>query len=183
MTSSPSSHHASGSGARPAALCDVDNQRAAAAYTKFPAVPKYQDFRVMLDKQKDGTMVSIHGGGTCRRRMHSARDYSGAEIMRTLRDEVKNHPDDIKTIVEADGGLCCNHREYAEFFLREGIGFAETVDIEESENPVLVNEWGTHRGADPGDPQALAGGEALVARDIVNQERNPLVHDAVDQRV
>jgi len=35
-------------------------------------------------------MVTIHGGGTSRKRMHSARDYSGGEIMKTLRDEVRN---------------------------------------------------------------------------------------------
>jgi succinate dehydrogenase / fumarate reductase flavoprotein subunit len=45
---------------------------------------------VMFDKEKDGTMVTIHGGGTSRKRMHSARDYSGGEIMKTLRDEVQN---------------------------------------------------------------------------------------------
>ncbi|UCE75169.1 MAG: FAD-binding protein [Methanomassiliicoccales archaeon] len=45
---------------------------------------------VMFDKEKDGTMVTIHGGGTSRKRMHSARDYSGGEIMKTLRDEVIN---------------------------------------------------------------------------------------------
>ncbi len=44
----------------------------------------------MFDKQPDGTMIEAHGGGTSRKRMHSARDYSGAEIMRTLRDEVRN---------------------------------------------------------------------------------------------
>ena len=49
-----------------------------------------EDLGAMLDKAPDGIMKSIHGGGTSRRRMHSARDYSGAEIMRTLRDEVKN---------------------------------------------------------------------------------------------
>ncbi len=46
----------------------------------------------MFDKEPDGTMRTIHGGGTSRKRMHAARDYSGAEIMRTLRDEVKNRP-------------------------------------------------------------------------------------------
>jgi len=46
----------------------------------------------MFDKQPDGTMVEAHGGGTSRKRMHSARDYSGAEIMRTLRDEVRSRP-------------------------------------------------------------------------------------------
>ena len=35
-------------------------------------------------------MQTIHGGGTSRKRMHAAKDYSGAEIMRTLRDEVLN---------------------------------------------------------------------------------------------
>jgi succinate dehydrogenase / fumarate reductase flavoprotein subunit len=53
----------------------------------------------MFDKGPDGTMLTIHGGGTSRKRMHSARDYSGAEIMRTLRDEVRSYPDDI-TVVE-----------------------------------------------------------------------------------
>ena len=47
----------------------------------------------MFDKQPDGAMVEAHGGGTSRKRMHSARDYSGAEIMRTLRDEVRSRPD------------------------------------------------------------------------------------------
>ena len=44
----------------------------------------------MFDKEPDGTMMEIHGGGTSRRRMHFARDYSGAEMMRTLRDEVRS---------------------------------------------------------------------------------------------
>ncbi|HYW81507.1 MAG TPA: Gfo/Idh/MocA family oxidoreductase, partial [Thermoguttaceae bacterium] len=38
---------------RGVALCDVDTRRAAEAYGKFPDLPKYEDFRVMLDKQKD----------------------------------------------------------------------------------------------------------------------------------
>lgn len=45
---------------------------------------------VMFDKDADGNMVTTHGGGTSRKRMHACRDYSGAEIMRTLRDEVIN---------------------------------------------------------------------------------------------
>jgi succinate dehydrogenase / fumarate reductase flavoprotein subunit len=51
-----------------------------------------EELGVMFDKEPDGTMVEAHGGGTSRKRMHSARDYSGAEIMRTLRDEVRNRP-------------------------------------------------------------------------------------------
>jgi succinate dehydrogenase/fumarate reductase flavoprotein subunit len=45
---------------------------------------------VMFDKEKDGTMITIHGGGTSRKRMHAARDYTGGEIMKTLKDEVLN---------------------------------------------------------------------------------------------
>ncbi len=45
---------------------------------------------VEFDKAPDGTMITTHGGGTSRKRMHAAKDYSGAEIMRTLRDEVIN---------------------------------------------------------------------------------------------
>ena len=33
------------------ALCDVDERRAAATYKEYPTVPKYKDFRVMLDKE------------------------------------------------------------------------------------------------------------------------------------
>lgn len=49
-----------------------------------------EDLGMMFDKEADGTFVTMHGGGTSRRRMHAARDYTGAEIMRTLRDEVIN---------------------------------------------------------------------------------------------
>ncbi len=45
---------------------------------------------VEFDKDADGNMITTHGGGTSRKRMHAAKDYSGAEIMRTLRDEVLN---------------------------------------------------------------------------------------------
>jgi succinate dehydrogenase/fumarate reductase flavoprotein subunit len=59
-----------------------------------PIVIKWlEDLGVMFDKAPDGVMMEEHGGGTSRKRMHSARDYSGAEIMRTLRDEVRNRPD------------------------------------------------------------------------------------------
>ncbi|UCF13506.1 MAG: FAD-binding protein [Thermoplasmatales archaeon] len=54
-----------------------------------------EDLGVMFDKENDGTMITIHGGGTSRKRMHSARDYTGGEIMKTLRDEVKNRGIDI----------------------------------------------------------------------------------------
>jgi succinate dehydrogenase / fumarate reductase flavoprotein subunit len=49
-----------------------------------------EDLGMMFDKEPDGTFITMHGGGTSRPRMHAARDYTGAEIMRTLRDEVIN---------------------------------------------------------------------------------------------
>jgi succinate dehydrogenase / fumarate reductase flavoprotein subunit len=55
-----------------------------------PVISWLEKLGVMFDKEDDGTMVTIHGGGTCRKRMHSCRDYSGGEIMKTLRDEVLN---------------------------------------------------------------------------------------------
>ena len=59
--------------------------------TEGPSAVKWlNDLGVMFDKEPDGTMVTTHGGGTSRKRMHAARDYSGADIMRVLRDEVFN---------------------------------------------------------------------------------------------
>ena len=52
------------------------------------AIQWLSDLGVEFDKEPDGTMITTHGGGTSRKRMHAAKDYSGAEIMRTLRDEV-----------------------------------------------------------------------------------------------
>lgn len=54
------------------------------------AIQWLNDLGVEFDKEADGTMITTHGGGTSRKRMHAAKDYSGAEIMRTLRDEVLN---------------------------------------------------------------------------------------------
>ena len=54
------------------------------------AIQWLNNLGVEFDKDQDGTMITTHGGGTSRKRMHAAKDYSGAEIMRTLRDEVLN---------------------------------------------------------------------------------------------
>ena len=45
---------------------------------------------MMWGKEPDGTLLTESGGGTSRKRMHSARDYTGLEAMRVLRDEVRN---------------------------------------------------------------------------------------------
>ena len=54
------------------------------------AIRWLSELGVEFDKAPDGTMITTHGGGTSRKRMHACKDYSGAEIMRTLRDEVLN---------------------------------------------------------------------------------------------
>jgi succinate dehydrogenase / fumarate reductase flavoprotein subunit len=45
---------------------------------------------VNWDKEPDGSMHELSGGGTSRKRMHAARDYTGLEEMRVVRDEVRN---------------------------------------------------------------------------------------------
>ncbi|MBT3219661.1 MAG: FAD-binding protein [Proteobacteria bacterium] len=49
-------------------------------------------------KFPDGRLQTMHGGGTSRKRMHYAADITGAEIMRTVRDEVRNRNEDIEII-------------------------------------------------------------------------------------
>ena len=64
-----------------------------------PEVVKWlEELGVVWDKNPDGSMYVLHGGGTSRKRMHSCRDYTGAIIMRTLMDEVRNHPDKISIL-------------------------------------------------------------------------------------
>jgi len=53
---------------------------------------------MMFDKHPDGRMKTRHGGGTSRKRMHSAGDMTGAEIMRVLRDETRNNKEKIKIL-------------------------------------------------------------------------------------
>ncbi len=50
----------------------------------------HEKLGVMYDKHPDGSFVENHGGGTSRKRLHSAKDYTGLEIMRVLRDESRN---------------------------------------------------------------------------------------------
>ncbi len=45
---------------------------------------------VIWDKEADGSLHELSGGGASRRRLHSARDYTGLEEMRVLKDEVRN---------------------------------------------------------------------------------------------
>ena len=64
-----------------------------------PDVVKWlEELGVVWDKNEDGTMQVRHGGGTSRKRMHSCRDYTGAIILRTLMDEIRNHPEEIEIL-------------------------------------------------------------------------------------
>lgn len=71
-------------------------------YTLVTEAPKVlqwlEGLGCMFTKFPDGRLKSLHGGGTCRKRMHYAADITGAEIMRTLRDEARNRAEDIKVI-------------------------------------------------------------------------------------
>lgn len=76
------------------------------------AIRWLSELGVEFDKAPDGTMITTHGGGTSRKRMHAAKDYSGAEIMRTLRDEVLNRSIpvvDFTAVIELikDDKGCC----------------------------------------------------------------------------
>ena len=69
----------------------VDKELVYKLVTEAPdGIQWLQDLGVEFDKDAEGNMITTHGGGTSRKRMHAAKDYSGAEIMRTLRDEVLN---------------------------------------------------------------------------------------------
>ena len=56
------------------------------------------DLGCNFSKYDDGTLKTMHGGGTCRKRMHFAADITGAEMMRTVRDEARNRADDIGVV-------------------------------------------------------------------------------------
>ncbi|MEO0023338.1 MAG: FAD-dependent oxidoreductase, partial [candidate division WOR-3 bacterium] len=87
---------------------------ARALVTDAPGIIAWlEELGVMFDKKPDGTMITIHGGGTSRKRMHACRDYTGAEIMRTLRDEFRNRRIEALEFCAAlelltdDQGACC----------------------------------------------------------------------------
>jgi succinate dehydrogenase/fumarate reductase flavoprotein subunit len=67
--------------------------------TKAPDAIKWlESLGCNFSKFPDGTLKTIHGGGTSRKRMHFAADITGAEIMRTIRDEARNRAADIRVV-------------------------------------------------------------------------------------
>ena len=82
---------------------------------------------VMFDQEHSGDLKTKPGGGTSRPRMLSARDYTGAAICRTLRDEVQNrseikileHMSAVELIKDAQGrvaGAVVYHLLTREYF-------------------------------------------------------------------
>ena len=50
----------------------------------------HQELGVMYDRQENGEFQELSGGGTCRNRMHSCKDYTGMELLRNIRDKARN---------------------------------------------------------------------------------------------
>jgi succinate dehydrogenase / fumarate reductase flavoprotein subunit/L-aspartate oxidase len=84
---------------------------------------------MMFNKLPDGRLDARHFGGSCRKRMHSSGDMTGAEIMRVLRDEARNRRDlitmlefcpAIELIIDEEGkcgGAILFNMETREFFV------------------------------------------------------------------
>jgi len=70
--------------------------------TEAPLVIEWlESLGCLLSKEADdpgGSLRVAHGGGTCRKRMHFAADITGAEIMRTIRDEARNRSEQIEVL-------------------------------------------------------------------------------------
>ena len=79
-----------------------------------PMVIKWlETLGVNWDKMADGTMHELSGGGASRLRLHSARDYTGLEEMRVLRDEIGNRKIDylefspaVELLMDDKGQVC-----------------------------------------------------------------------------
>jgi len=50
----------------------------------------HEDLGIMYDRQENGEFQELSGGGTSRNRMHSAKDYTGMELLRNIRDRSRN---------------------------------------------------------------------------------------------
>ncbi|MDY7034881.1 MAG: FAD-binding protein [Thermodesulfobacteriota bacterium] len=84
---------------------------------------------MMFNKFPDGRLDVRHFGGSSRKRMHSAGDMTGAEIMRVIRDETRNRQDKITVLefspavelfLDEDGkcaGAILYNMETREFFI------------------------------------------------------------------
>jgi succinate dehydrogenase/fumarate reductase flavoprotein subunit len=106
-----------------------DPEIVAAFVRQAPDAMKWlEGLGVMFSKLPDGTLDAMHGGGTCRKRMHYCADLSGMEIMRTVRDEARNRPNikvlefspAVELIMSEDGrcsGAVLYNMETEEYFI------------------------------------------------------------------
>jgi len=72
---------------------------AALAHDAPLSIAWLEDLGMMFNKTPDGRMVVRHFGGSSRKRLHSAGDMTGAEIMRVVRDEARNQQEKV-TVLE-----------------------------------------------------------------------------------
>ena len=84
---------------------------------------------VMFDRRADGEYLASFAGGQCRRRVHSAADYSGLEMMRVLRDELYAKEIDLLEFTAAielvldesgscSGAICLNLDTREQFLIK-----------------------------------------------------------------
>ncbi len=97
--------------------------------THEPSVLQWlEGLGAMFDKNPDGSFKVLHLGGTCRKRVHVAADITGAEIMRTIRDESRSRKEitvlEFAPVVELllnehghCGGAVLYNMETEEYFL------------------------------------------------------------------
>jgi succinate dehydrogenase / fumarate reductase flavoprotein subunit/L-aspartate oxidase len=72
---------------------------AALAHDAPLSIAWLEELGMMFNKFPDGRLDVRHFGGSSRKRMHSAGDMTGAEIMRVMRDEARNRQEHI-TLLE-----------------------------------------------------------------------------------
>lgn len=77
-----------------------DHELVCTLVTEAPDVIQWlEGLGTMFYKFPDGRLETLPLAGFCRKRGHTAGDTTGMEIMRTIRDEARNRPDDI-TVLE-----------------------------------------------------------------------------------
>lgn len=77
-----------------------DHELVCTLVTEAPDVIQWlESLGTMFYKFPDGRLETLPLAGFCRKRGHTAGDTTGMEIMRTIRDEARNRPDDI-TVLE-----------------------------------------------------------------------------------
>ncbi|MDA8306925.1 MAG: FAD-binding protein [Deltaproteobacteria bacterium] len=71
---------------------------AAMAHDAPLSIAWLESLGMIFNKLPDGRLNCQHFGGSCRKRMQSSGDMTGAEIMRVLRDEARNRRDRISVL-------------------------------------------------------------------------------------